>query len=69
MRKTGKDRFPNYPNIANTNLSPNSTKTVNISQLKQFIVDSFPIGSPLRIVFTEEDVVLTADAFLVKLPI
>lgn len=46
-----------------------ASKTVNISKLKDFVAKNYPPGSPLQVVFIGEEDVLSAEAFLAKLPI
>ena len=45
---------------------PTNSRTVNISQLKAFVENNFPLRSPLRVVFVDEDDLLSAEAFLGK---
>ncbi len=51
------------------NNNPALRKTINISRLKEFAVNNFSSGHPLRIVLVDEDEVLSAEAFLAKTPI
>ncbi len=44
-------------------------RTVDMSKLKAFVENNFPQGSPLQVVFIGEDDLLSAEAFLAKLPI
>ena len=44
-------------------------KVVSISRLKAFVAENCPFESPLHIVLVDEDYVLSAEAFLAKLPI
>jgi len=48
---------------------PINLRTVDISKLKAFVENNFPPGSPLQVVFVDEDDLLSAEAFLAKLPI
>jgi hypothetical protein len=48
---------------------PINSRTVNISKLKDLVENNFPLGSPLQVVFVDEDDLLSAEAFLAKLPI
>jgi hypothetical protein len=46
-----------------------ASRTVNISNLKDFVAKNYPPGSPLKVVFFCEEDVLSVEAFLAKLPI
>ena len=46
-----------------------NSRAVNISKLKDFVARNLPPGSPLQVVFVGENDVLSAEAFLAKLPI
>ena len=48
---------------------PINSRTIDISKLKAFVENNFPQGSPLQVVFVDEDDFLSAEAFLSKLPI
>ena len=48
---------------------PANSRVVDISSLKTFVEANFPPESPLRIVFADEEDLLSAEAFLAKLPI
>jgi hypothetical protein len=48
---------------------PVNSRLVDISRLKDFVEDNFPPGSPLQIVLADEEDLLSAEAFLAKLPI
>jgi hypothetical protein len=48
---------------------PANLRVVDISRLKAFVEANFPPRSPLRIVFADEQDLLSAEAFLAKLPI
>ena len=48
---------------------PIKSRMVNISKLKVFVERNFPKGSPLQVVFVGEDDLVSAEAFLAKLPI
>jgi hypothetical protein len=52
----------------NTNLLANP-RAINISKLKEFVAENFPLGSPLQTVFVGENNVISAEAFLAKLPL
>jgi hypothetical protein len=44
-------------------------RTRNISKLKYFVVRNYPPGTPLQVVFVDEDDILNTEASLAKLPI
>ena len=47
-----------------------ASRTVNISKLKEFVIRNYPpAGYPLQIVFVGEEDVLSAEAFLAKMPL
>ena len=46
-----------------------NSRMVNISTLKSLVVENCPPESPLRLVLVDESDVLSAEAFLAKLPI
>jgi hypothetical protein len=69
LKQPHEDRSLDKCDIANKNPSPNLGKTINISRLKDFAVNNFSSGHPLRIVLVDEDEVLSAEAFLAKTPI
>ena len=48
---------------------PANLRVVDISKLKAFVEANFPPKSPLRIVLADEPDLLSAEAFLAKLPI
>jgi hypothetical protein len=69
MRKEPKyQRMHNKVKHYDTKILINS-RTVDISKLKAFVDDNFPPGSPLQVIFADEDDLLSAEAFLAKLPI
>ena len=69
MKKQSKHkRKQNNVSIAKTRF-PISSRTTDISKLKAFVENNLPQGSPLQVVFVDEDDLLSAEAFLAKLPI
>jgi hypothetical protein len=48
---------------------PINSRTVDISKLKAFVENNFPLGSPLQVVFVDEADLLSVEVFLAKLPI
>jgi hypothetical protein len=48
---------------------PINSRAVDISKLKAFVDNNFPPGSALQVIFADEDDLLSAEAFLAKLPI
>jgi hypothetical protein len=47
----------------------NTSGTVNISRLKDFVAEKLPVGSPLREVILGDDVELDSSIFLARLPV
>ncbi len=69
MRKQPKhQRILNEVKHSNTRIPINS-KAVDISKLKAFVEDNFPPSSPLQVIFADEENLLSAEAFLAKLPV
>jgi hypothetical protein len=69
MRKLPKHERGTMRSSMTTQESNLSSRTVNISKLKAFVEENFPPGSPLQIIFVDEEDLLSAEAFLAKLPI
>ena len=69
MRKQSNHRKGTFEVKHDNTVAPLASKTVNIAKLKDFVVRNFPPGSPLQVIFVDEDDELSAEDFLAKLPI
>jgi hypothetical protein len=69
MRKQSNHRKGTFEVKHDNIVAPLASKTVNIAKLKDFVARNFPPGSPLQVIFVDEDDELSAEDFLAKLPI